>query len=704
MNTKSPSKQGFAGTSFMSKIHHVFMLVCIVSVATLHPLKGQDEGEGKEEDVPQDKKRISALFEFVPSFKTEVSIENEKLVLNLAANGVFEVKDKISGYVWKQASPKQTLKISSPKKIGDRVLEFLIDLKPQLHVRIELLSHEAEFHVLLKVEKPGDSFEKLLYPFPFYCADQGTHLILSNGEGLLISQDPKNPWRTTGEYPSYVGSGLRMPLFGITDLKKAYGVILESEVDSGVTLNLLEDRYLAIPTWYWTPGDPKAGERKIRYGFFSQGSYVEVAKWYRHYYKERFGFKTLDDKRKENADVDKLIGMVNIWSVRDSASFKVVDHAGVVAGLEKFGMEKVMFKAGGDPSYNGQGRLEMARRALDNGWLVGEYTSYNPIFKKSDYEEFDIKTRSPHVRSTGYPEDVMVDSNGELREGFKFAKVKDILASGELRPTDDKIISYSRCPISQIELVKEDLPQRLKLVPFNCYLFDTTGNVKPRVCCSKAHPITTKEEDIQLRKQLLRYGAERTIIGTEGGFSWAVQETHYFEGVGTVNTMGSKFGGDETKLVVGTSKVPASGDHVNIALGERYLIPLFGLVFHDCVVTSWRWNYTPVRYTDPKLWDKHDLFHILFGQAPIFAVSKNNVDQEGPRIRQTYETVCQWNDKIGYAEMLDHRMVTDDKKVQESRFSNGWGVVVNFGDKPFKTGLGKIVNPMGYLTYQWKKD
>ena len=36
----------------------------------------------------------------------------------------------------------------------------------------------------------------------------------------------------------------------------------------------------------------------------------------------------------------------------------------------------------------------------------------------------------------------------------------------------------------------------------------------------------------------------------------------------------------------------------------------------------------------------------------------------------------------GYSEMLDHRILSPDRTVQQSRFANGTVVTVNFGDVP----------------------
>ena len=55
-----------------------------------------------------------------------------------------------------------------------------------------------------------------------------------------------------------------------------------------------------------------------------------------------------------------------------------------------------------------------------------------------------------------------------------------------------------------------------------------------------------------------------------------------------------------------------------------------------------------------------------------------SIAEKGPRILQTYRNVCGVLEKIGGSEMLSHRFVTPDRQVQETRFANGWNVLVNF--------------------------
>ena len=51
---------------------------------------------------------------------------------------------------------------------------------------------------------------------------------------------------------------------------------------------------------------------------------------------------------------------------------------------------------------------------------------------------------------------------------------------------------------------------------------------------------------------------------------------------------------------------------------------------------------------------------------------------------------------IGYDELVSHRFITPDHKVQESVFSSGNKIVVNFGDSDYSFG-GKNIKAKGFL-------
>ena len=101
----------------------------------------------------------------------------------------------------------------------------------------------------------------------------------------------------------------------------------------------------------------------------------------------------------------------------------------------------------------------------------------------------------------------------------------------------------------------------------------------------------------------------------------------------------------------------------------HYRLPLWELVYHDCVVAQWYWGDYNNKL--PALWDRRDLFNALYGTPPMFMFNRKQWESQHDRFVQSYRTATPVARATGYAEMLSHRWLTDDHAVQETRFANG---------------------------------
>jgi hypothetical protein len=117
-------------------------------------------------------------------------------------------------------------------------------------------------------------------------------------------------------------------------------------------------------------------------------------------------------------------------------------------------------------------------------------------------------------------------------------------------------------------------------------------------------------------------------------------------------------------------------------------------VYHDCVVAQWYWGDYNNKL--PALWDKRDLFNILYGTPPMFMFNKAIWTANQDRFVRSYKSIGPVARTVGYAEMLDHRFLTPDRDVQQTTFANGVVVTVNFGTRPFALTDGTTLAPMSY--------
>ena len=103
-------------------------------------------------------------------------------------------------------------------------------------------------------------------------------------------------------------------------------------------------------------------------------------------------------------------------------------------------------------------------------------------------------------------------------------------------------------------------------------------------------------------------------------------------------------------------------------------MPLWELVYHDCVVAQWYWGDYNNKL--PSLWDKRDLFNVLYGTPPMFMFDRKLWETQKDRFMQSYTNTCPYVRAAGYAEMTDHRCLTADRNVQQTAFANGVTITV----------------------------
>ena len=131
-----------------------------------------------------------------------------------------------------------------------------------------------------------------------------------------------------------------------------------------------------------------------------------------------------------------------------------------------------------------------------------------------------------------------------------------------------------------------------------------------------------------------------------------------------------------------TPVTEVSADYLKFNISPYYRIPLEQLVYHDSHITTW---YTGDGASKvPSAWDDKDLFNALYGSMPLFLPPDIAYWVENRlRFIDSYYLAAMVFRETGTAKMIDHRILTDDRLVQETEFENGWVVTVNFGNAPY---------------------
>ena len=479
------------------------------------------------------------------------------------------------------------------------------------------------------------------------------------------------PYHTTYS----IGAGLTMPWYGSKYRDNAFVCVLETPDDAELEFHNQwagdQAQYFRIlgasPAWRASMGQLRY-PRIARYSFLKGGDYVAMAKAYREHAIKSGDYKSLRQKIEENPNVERAIGASFISFQQVGFPEKSYDWAGleeVVRDLRESGVKKAALNVftnklnlNGVYDYTPGGNLQDMRRVCE---LV---ESYGYIFTPYD-EYFLVYEDAPGWDGPGI---AIKDAKGQAARGAAFNPgTRGYLACTSSFP------GRFRAKLATTERLLGQVSGRF---------IDTCGCSPLRECHDPDHPMT-RTEDWQYRAQALEDMHRRGIVvSTEGGKSWATRACTFLCGVN-----GTNYG------------VPA---------------PLFSLVFHDAVISQWHpiWGYNvmntiPLGAPQPMMQCAESSYglvfatkflrDLLYGTTPIFGFfSHAEYWDRRDLVKQASDVLGSLHEKIGLDDMVYHRFLTEDMLVQETGFSSGVEVRVNFGMTQFRDAAGIETPALGY--------
>ena len=583
------------------------------------------------------------------------------------STATFSVHDQRTGRTWRQKATEANTIVTEARahenQIDLRVMHVSSDL--DLHATLQLDRTRPEF--TFKLNGQGDLPASLRFPYPFL-SEPGDRLIVPMNEGISYPVDDPSiePFRLI----AYGGHGICMAFWGVTDDRQGYAAIIETPDDAAIALQRLDKRLVIAPEW-----DPQKGSfgyaRQLRYVFFDRGGYVAIAKRYRQYAQQKGLLKTLKEKQRTNPSVDLLIGAVNVWNWD-------CDPVEIAKEMQAEGIQRILWSRGGSP--------EALRTLNERKVLTSRYDIYQDLMDPANFPS--LRWVHPDWTTAGWPNDIINRADGAWQHGWGVEGKK-----GEWY--DCGVLCDSRA----IEYAGKRIPAELATHPYKCRFIDTTTASPWNECYNTNHPMT-RTQSREWKMKLLDYvsGDMKLVTGCETGHDASVPFLHYFEGM----------------LSLGPYRVPDAGRDMQriwnevpervarFQLGQAYRLPLWELVYHDCVVAQWYWGDYNNKL--PALWDKRDLFNLLYGTPPMFMFNRVLWDSHKERFVQSYQNTCPYVRAVGYSEMTDHRCLTPDRNVQQTSFVNGVTITVNFGGTPFIMPSGPTLKPGGFRVEGMPKE
>lgn len=517
-------------------------------------------------------------------------------------------------------------------------------------------------YATLSLKGDGPLDNDFAFPGPL-TSHPGQSWVLPVNEGLLIPCD--DPAFDTWDLQLYCGHGLCMPFVGLTDGRQGLLAVAETQDDAAVHFTAPTGEATSRFSFLWQPSRKAWGYERVLRLMPVTGGYVPLAKAYRAYAKEKGLLVTLREKAKTVPQVDKLIGAVNLWYWADAPSWRQDDDGAAAFGkaLKDNGIDRVLW------SHEQKSADVDALNAL--GFLTGRYDIYQDVWGPDD----------PHawVNRDGWPDDLVLLPDGTPMRGWV-----DKDASGKEYPGG--VICSERALLWEQRKVPPDLASHA----YGARFLDTTTATPMRECYDPKHPLS-RSDDRRNKMALLDYLSveQRLVTGSETGVDMAVPHLHYFEGMMSLGPYRLPDSGYDL-----TSAKQPTDDFKRFQLGPRYRIPLFELVYHDCVADSWYWGDSSNRV--PEMWDERDMFNALYGTMPLWIVDPKIWEEHKDRFVQSYRNATRVARATGYSEMTEHLFLTADHTAQETVFSDGTKVWANFGAAPYQVHKGVKLAPRSF--------
>jgi hypothetical protein len=593
-------------------------------------------------------------------FPASLTLGNAALEVTLnTADATLSVRDRRTQRLWRQKPLTSDCLLETAQVQGNRLTLALYHGGSGLEVQAELALDANRPELTVTLSASGEMPSTLVFPQPF-AGEAGDYLVVPMNEGISYPVD--DPTISPLRLVAYGGHGICMAFWGLTDGDQGQMAILETPDDVSIRMDRLDQRLAIAPSWEAQRGQ-FGYARRIRYVFLAHGGHVAMAKRYRTYAQQIGLFKTLQEKQRAVPAVDRLLGAVNVWCWDKNP-------VAIVKDLQAAGIERILWSN----QQGGAGVAEM--NAL--GVLTSRYDIYQDVMDPANFP----RLRGIHADWTtaAWPNDIILDRRGQWLKGWGVtAKDGTMLSCGVI--CDRQALPYAR----------ERVPADLSTHPYLGRFIDTTTAAPWHECYNPAHPMT-RTQSKQWKMELLKYMSEeqRLVTGCETGHDASVPYLHFFEGM----------------MSLGNYRVPDAGRRMadiltevpervaKFQVGHSYRLPLWELVFHDCTVSYWYWGDYNNKL--PALWDKRDLFNVLYGVPPMFMFDRKFWEANKVRFVQSYKNTCPIVRDVATAEMTDHRFLTRDRTVQETTFANGVVVTVNFGSTPYQPPEGAKVAPMGY--------
>ena len=542
---------------------------------------------------------------------------------------------------------------------------------------IEAVSGDIRFEWLPLCEE-GLSVKKVRWPgeMSFEKASRSWYSVLNHQQGLLVPND----WETALDHVVFNGffetAGAYMPWFGQVKDREGYIAICETPWNAGYTAEHPAGGPYSHVGIYYEPSLGKMNYRRVlRYTLLSDCDYNDLCKVYRAYVRETGHLRTLAEKAAQNPSVDRLIGCSFIHTgiktvVQPDSDFFDPENPEKNNHCTPFSKRTEEIKL-----LHNMG-VEKLYLHLD-GWAQPGYDNCHPDYSPACIEAGGwegMKELADTMHECGY----LFGIHDQYRDFYKSAKSFD--ENYACRLTDGTIPEHHRwaggpqsylCATQALYYLKRNFAALFEngIELDGAYLDVFTCNEGDE-CTNPEHRMT-RRECYEYRGQCFSWLLAHGILSSSEEVSdWAIPSLvfcHYAP----------------YSFMMKRPGLPKDGIPV----------PLFNLVYHDCVIEPWMMDKASEN-------DDYMLYALLNGGAPYLLRDAAYLNTDGSfegdellaleeMIRRS-KTVSALHEKIAKCEMVRHRMNPENWWIQETEFSDGTKVKVDFKNQTYEISEGSL--------------
>ncbi|MFC2075876.1 DUF5696 domain-containing protein [candidate division KSB1 bacterium] len=503
-------------------------------------------------------------------------------------------------------------------------------------------------------------------------AGSDAYVVVPTEQGIIVPSDLDQNFNFPGGGPG----AWRMSWWGGVSGKAGYiGIVEEGQEDARLGwFHKGRGPSSIYPIW-----NPSLGwlryTRKASYSFLPKTDYVGLAKAFRAYAKTAGKFKTLVDKAKDNPNINKLKGVVNL-------TVRISDH-----DFRTFRDRYITFATG-------DSLVQEAKKALGiknavvylRGWGARGYDNLHPDFLPPMLRAGGpkgIKKFSESVDDMGYLfglHDNYSDIYWDAPSFDKSILVKDRNGNVARRNMWQGGLNSKICPAVSLFYVKRNfktgkldypsVPGLLDMMTLTFFRYDNFAVIYE--CHDPNHPLSNEESREAMVQHFQFLQDNKVIAAIEHIKDWCVPYIDYSK-----------------------CRIPRLG-----VLGEdrsagavAIPVPLWNMIYHDCLAIP-EWGMRGDSYIP---WQEAFLRVLLYGHSAGI-----NLPLRGPKESYWRELLAtQLHEAIAFDELVTHRFVSADRSQQETEFSSGVKVWVDFKERKYKiTGVPGIPGDLKTLPAQ----